>query len=97
MASDVAQTQRLRFFDQDAQHAPSAGQVADRAAGRLIDAGGEELGELRAAVVEHPDRCVASAGELTRGLEHAVENRREVELGDERSPDIEQTADAQIL
>jgi hypothetical protein len=45
-----------------------AGLLADRPVGPVVDAVGEELGELAPALVEDRERGVARAGQLAGGL-----------------------------
>ena len=85
------------MLDQRAEHAAPARQIADRAMGLLVDAGGEEALELRALLVEDAERGVARAGELSRGLQHAVEHRGEIELRHQRAAHIEQAANPLLL
>ena len=82
MIAHVAQAQRLGMFDQHAEHAASARQVADRGVRGLVHARGQELGELGATVVEDPQRGVTGAGDLACRLQHPVQQRVEVELCD---------------
>jgi hypothetical protein len=86
---DVAQTQRARIADEDAQDAVAPRQVADRAVGRRVDPAREKALELKAALVEDAQRGVARAGQLAGDVEHAVENDLEVQLGHQRAPDFE--------
>ena len=48
-------------------------------------------------LVEDAQRRVARAGDLGRGLEHAVEDRLHVELGDDRAPGVEQTPERVVI
>jgi hypothetical protein len=89
MLAHVAKAQRLRFLDQHAQNAPSTRQVPDRPMGRLVHAGCQELLELGVLIVEDPERCIARSGQLARRLEHALEHDPLIELGRERTADIE--------
>ena len=52
----------------------------------------EEALEALTALVEDAERRVAGAGQLACDLEHPVQQALEVELGDERLPDVEQAA-----
>ena len=97
MLADVRQAQRLGILDQHAEHAAPARQIADSAVRIRVDAGGEELRELRAAVVEDPQRGVPRARQLAGGLQHAVEQDTQVELGDERAADLQETPDPELV
>ena len=90
MLAHVAQAKRPRIPDQRAQHAPAAGQIADRRARWLIDADCQELRQRRAPFVEDAERRVARPGDLARGCEDPVENRLRIEFGYERTPRIQQ-------
>ena len=50
-----------------------------------------------APLVEDADRRVAGASDLTRGLQHPVEHSLEIELGDQRATDIEQTKQPAVI
>ena len=65
---EIVQPQRLRLADQHAEDAPSARQRADLRAQVVVDPVGDELLELRAARVDHPERRVASTCQLGRRL-----------------------------
>ena len=57
----------------------AARQLADRALRLLVDTARQEPLELLALLVEDAERRVASARELTRGLEDPLENHVELE------------------
>ena len=56
----------------------------------LVDADGEEALEALPTVVEHAEGRVPGARQLACDLEHPVQQPFDVELGDERLPDIEE-------
>ncbi len=85
------------MIDQRAEHPSAARKIADRAMGLLIDSGGEELLELRALLVEDPQRRVTSPGGLPSCLQHSIEHRRQTELGHQRSPYVQQTTNPQLI
>ena len=85
------------MLDQHTEHAAPARQITDRHARLLVEARGQELGELGAPIVEDPQRRVARAGELTRRLEHTIQHHPEVELCDEGVPHLGEAADPQLL
>ena len=97
MLADIGQPQRLGVFDQRAEHPPATRQIADRAAGLLVDTGGQELLKLRAILVEDPDRGVARPGDLPCRLKDTIEHSPLVKLGDERLPNIEQLSEPRLL
>ena len=68
-----------------------AREVADGAAGRLVDARGQELLELLTPIVEDADRRILGSGELTGDFQDPIEDQLQVELGDEGAPDIQQS------
>ena len=51
---------------------------------------GEKTIEFAAIRIQHAERRVTRAGDLTRGLEQAVEQRLEIELGDQPRADLHQ-------
>jgi len=61
---------------------------------RGLRAGGEELGQLAALVVEHAERRVARAAQLASGLHHALQEDVEVQLGRQGAADVQQLAQA---
>ena len=97
MLADVGDPQRPRVVDQEAEDPAAAREVADRAVGRLVDAAGEELGELAAVLVEDPERRVARAGQVARGLEDTVEDDVEVELGEQAASDLDEADEAGLV
>ena len=95
--ADVGQAQRLGMADQLAQDAAAAGKLADRAPRGLVDAGGQEAFELLPVLIEDPDGRVARSGQLAPGLEHALQHRLAVQLGDYRRSDVEKQAQALLV
>ena len=89
--ADIGQAQRLRIADEDAEDAAAARKVADRAVRRLVHPRREEPVELPATLVEDAERRVAGAGQLAGGLDHALQHRFVIELGDHFAPDLEQS------
>ena len=57
----------------------------------FVDAHREELLELALVLVQDPERRVARARDFARHFEHTVENVRQVELGNQRPPDLDKT------
>jgi hypothetical protein len=92
MTAHIGETQRLRVGDQNAEHSAAVGQVSDRPVGLVVDANGEEPLEPRATLVEHAERGVLRARELTGGLKHTFQNDFEVEFRDEITSDVEQAS-----
>ena len=90
MRADVGEHERAGILDQHAEDPAAARQVADRRVGRGVDAAGEEALQRLAALVEHADRRVARAGQLTRGLEQPLQDHLEVERGDEGAAGLEE-------
>ena len=93
MPADVAQAQRLRVADEDAQEAAPAGEVADRAVGRLVDPGREEPLELPAVPVEDAERRITGPGQLASCLEDPQQHGFVIEFGDDLAADLEQPAE----
>src|SRR6185437_16755890 len=71
-------------------------EIADSRAGGGVDPDRQELLEAVAAVVEDAERRVPRAGEVPRGLEDGLEHRLEVEVRDERAPDLDQAAQMRL-
>ena len=90
MAADVLESQRLRVLDQDAEDAATARRVADRGTDLVVDPAGDEALELLTLLVEHPERRVAGTRQLTRDGEHTLQQRLEIELGDDVRHDLHQ-------
>jgi hypothetical protein len=83
VGADVFEAERLWCGDQEAEHTVTARERADLLAQFVVDTDREELLELDLVLVEDPERGVAGARDLARHLQHAVEDGRQVELGDE--------------
>ena len=79
----VAEAQRHRVADQLAEDAMSARQRADPARRLLVDAEGDELGQLGPLLVEHAEGGVAGVGQLAGGAEDAFEHGLGVEVGED--------------
>ena len=92
MRGHVGQAQRPRVADQLAQHPATARKRSDPAARLLVQAGVEEALEPVLAFVEDAEGGIASVRQLGRGLKHVVEDRLEIELGDQRSAHRQQPA-----
>ena len=65
---EIVQPQRLRVADQHPEDAATPRQRADLGAQAVLDPVGDELLELRAARVDHPERRVAGTCQLGRRL-----------------------------
>ena len=87
MLGHVRETQRLGVSDQLPQDAVPTREGADRAAGLVVESDREEALELGLGLVENAQRRVARRRQFARRLQHLVENRLEVELGDQRASD----------
>ena len=90
MAPDVRQPQRLGMHDELAEHAAPSRQRSDRRALLVVDTQGQELRQLVALLVEHPDGRIARAGDLTCGLKNPIEHDTLVELRRQCTADLEQ-------
>ena len=97
MGADLIQAQRRRVADELPEHAVSARRFADPANGRLVEAAGEEPRQPRLRVVEHADRRVARPRDLACHVEDPAEHRVEIELGDQRSTDVQQSAQTDVV
>ena len=71
-----------------------SGQVADLVVVLLVDADGDELGEPRPGLVEHPERAVAGVDELDGALDDAPQHGGQVEIEPDREHGVEQLPQA---
>ena len=97
VVGDVVQPQRPGVLDQHAEDAAAARQVADRGVLRLVDADAEESLQLGAALVEDAERGVLGAGQRARLVEHALQQRLQVQLGDDRAADVQDSSQASFV
>jgi hypothetical protein len=97
MQAHVGQAQRPRVLDQHAEHAVTAGQLADRAPRLVVHAARDEPLELAPALVEDAERRVARAGDLPRGLEDPLEQRLWIQLGQQRPADVYEAPQAFVV
>ena len=88
--ADIRQAQRSRLSDEHAEHAATAGEVADGAMDVFIDTRRQEALEGLAPLVEYADGGVARTRQLARDVEQTLEHRIGVELGEERPADVQQ-------
>ena len=91
--ANVGQPQGTRVVDQYPEDAASARKVANRTLRGAIDPDREEAFELLTRLVEHAERRVPGAGDLAGFPEDPVEHRLSVVLGDQVSPDAQQSPD----
>ena len=90
--ADGRDAQRPRIVDQHPEDAAPAREVADRAVRLGVDPAGDEALQLAPVTVEDPERGIARAGDLARGLEHLVEHGLEVELRQQAAADVDQAS-----
>ena len=90
MPAEVREPQRLRVGDEDPEDAVAAGHRADRRALVVVQADGQELGELRMLFVQHPERPVAGVDQVGRGFDDALQHRGQIQLGADREHRVEQ-------
>ena len=83
--------------DQLAQDPPAPREVPDRPPGRVVDSRGDESLELRALGVEDADGRIAGPGQLPSSVQHALEHRLAVELGDDRRADIKEQPQSPLV
>jgi hypothetical protein len=93
MLAHVVKAQQSRVRDQDAEDAVAAREIPDRGMGGLVDPDREEALEALAAVVEHAESGVPGTRQLSRNLEHALQQPLDVELRDQRAADIEEAVE----
>ncbi len=96
MGSHILETQRAGAADQLAEHAAAPGQRADLAASLLVDAGVQEALEPALLPVQDPQCRVFGAGQVASGIEDPAKQGLQVQLGDDRSPDLEQLPESLI-
>jgi hypothetical protein len=92
----VPEAERLRVPDQLAEHPVATRQRPDHTARLLVDPHEDEPLELLLTLVEDAESRVACARNLAGRLEHMAQDSLDLELGDERSPDIEQLAELKV-
>ncbi len=97
MIADDAQSQRPGILDQHTQDPTSAWQRADRLPRHLIHTLCEEPFKLAALGVQYAQSGIASPGELTGHVEHAIEDRFDVELCHEEPAYLEEPAKAVVF
>jgi hypothetical protein len=95
--AEVAQPQGLRLTYEDAEDPAPHGQRSDLGTRLVVDAVREEPLELLPARVDHAERRIARSGQLGCGLDEAVENRLERELGCDSLAGVEQCAKASLI
>jgi hypothetical protein len=91
MLAYIRQAQRLWILDQHAEHTAAARQRTDLAMRLRVDPDSQEALELTALLVEDPQRRVARPGQLASLLQDPLQHGLEVELGDDRAPDLQDT------
>ena len=62
-----------------------------------VDAAGDEALELVAILVEDPERRIGGTRQLPGRLEHEVENHLEIELRNQRAPDVDQALEPLLV
>lgn len=83
VVTDLVEPQRHGVGDQLTEHALTARQRADPLALLRLEPERDEARERRALLVKHADRGVASAGELTGGDEHAMQDHLDIQLAED--------------
>ena len=95
--ADVVEPEWPGIADQHAEHAAAARTLADLGADPVVDAVNEKLLEPLAILAQHAECGVPRARHLTRRTEHALKNRRHVEVGHKGASDLEQAANRHII
>jgi SAM-dependent methyltransferase len=96
--AEAVEAQRPGVVDEQTEDAAPAGQGADPAVRRVVDAGCDEALEPLAAIVEDADGGVARARDLARDAEQLLQHRLDVAAGDqEPSPRVDQAAQAKLV
>jgi len=91
---DIMQPYRHRLVDQQPEDAAAPRKVADRGVNLGLLPGGQELRQLAPLVVEHAQRGVPRAAQLAGGLQDALEEDVQVELGRERTTHVQELPQA---
>ena len=92
--SQVGEAQGLGVGDQRTEQAASLGERADRLAGGIVDADGDEVGNLASVLVEHAERAVLGVDERYRGLGDAPQHGVQVEIGSDHQHCVQELAQA---
>ena len=92
VGAHVAEAQRSRLSDQNAQYAVAPRQIPDFSASALINALAHEALELSPVVVQHSDGCVARSRQLPSDVQQPIEDAVELELRAQRRADLDQAA-----
>jgi hypothetical protein len=80
VARQIREPQRPRVYDQKAEDPRTFGEAADGGHSVVVHAHGDELGQVLALVVEHPDRPVARTGDRACHLGHAPQHAVQIEV-----------------
>ena len=96
MSAHVRQPQRLGVADQLAEDAVAPWRLAELPASLLIDPDGQEALELAAPGIEHPERGVLGAGELARRVQHPLEDRLELRLGQHAAAEFDKRGERPV-
>jgi hypothetical protein len=91
---DVVQPQRRGLSNQDAQDPAAARQLADRRVRLGVDAGREEALESASRAVDHAESRILRVRQVGCGLDDALEENVERELGRQRDPRVDEDAQA---
>ena len=87
MVADVIEAQRAWVVDEHAEHAPAPRQFPDGPMSRLVDPGGDELGELATLVVEYSEGAVACPGQFPSRVDDPAQDDRELDVGEQVAPE----------
>ena len=83
MPPDIIDSQRLRLGDQNSENPSAARKIPDCSVRLIVDTQSDEPLQRIPLLVENTDGRVARAGQLAPGLEHALEDHVQLELGHE--------------
>ena len=84
----------MRVADQDAEDAATTWQIADPFVSLLVDPRGQEALQRLPAAVDHAEGGVSRAGQLRGGLDDALKNRIEGQLGGDGDSRLDQPSPA---
>jgi hypothetical protein len=92
--AEIRQPDRLGLDDEQAQDAVAFGQVTDPLACLVVDAHRDELGQPRAALVEHAQGAVLGVHQVDRRTDDAPQHGRQVEVAPHRHDRVEELPEA---
>ena len=96
MILQIGQADRATFLDQETEDAAPARAITDLVLLLFGQAGDNEALERLAVRRQHADRGVARADELSREVGHSLQNRTQLQLGNECREFANQSLDSEL-